>query len=314
MSDRNASRTALGTAYLRAAHQLLDAAPRILEDPLAVRLLGPAAAERIRAAEGNYQTPEGLALRRHVVLRSRFAEDRLAVAVRRGVAQYIILGAGFDTFALRQPPWARSLRIFEFDHAGTQAVKRTRLAAAGLALAENAAFAAIDFEHEALRDGLLRNQVALAEPAFFSWLGVTMYLEENAIDAVLRTVAAFPAGSQIVLTFAPRPGNCPSPLERRVASLGEPWVSFFTAEALAAKLHRAGFSQVEFLSPAEAETRYFRQRSSRPSRAHANEHRLCGAVTAPNDATSGPQVRPGSCHSKACVSSGQVSTARRLPI
>jgi len=127
MSDRNASRTALGTAYLRAAHQLLDAPPRILEDPLAVTLLGPAAAQRISDTRGSYQTPERLLLRAHVVLRSRFAEDRLAAAVHRGVTQYILLGAGFDTFALRQPPWARPLRICEVDHAGTQYTKRNQL-------------------------------------------------------------------------------------------------------------------------------------------------------------------------------------------
>jgi methyltransferase (TIGR00027 family) len=260
MSDRNASRTALGTAYLRAAHQLLDAPPRILEDPLAVTLLGPAAAQRISDMRDSYQTPERLVLRAHVVLRSRFAEDRLAAAVHRGVLQYVILGAGFDTFALRQPPWARPLRILEVDHAGTQATKRTQLAAAGLAVPENAAFATIDFDRESLRDGLLRHQVSLHEPVFFSWLGVTMYLKEEAIDAVLRTVAAFPAGSEIVLTFVQPPGNSPSPLQQRVASLGEPWVSYFGPDALEAKLLGAGLSNVAFLSPEEAETRYFRQR------------------------------------------------------
>jgi methyltransferase (TIGR00027 family) len=152
------------------------------------------------------------------------------------------------------------LRIFEVDHAGTQSTKRTQLAAAGLAVPENTTFATIDFEHESLRDGLLRYHVSLNKPAFFSWLGVTMYLKENAIDAVLETVAAFPAGSEIVFTFAPPPGNSPSPLEQRVASLGEPWVSYFAPDAIEAKLRSAGFSDVEFLSPGEAHTRYFRQR------------------------------------------------------
>jgi methyltransferase (TIGR00027 family) len=199
-------------------------------------------------------------LRAHVVLRSRFAEDRLAAAVSRGVRQYVILGAGFDTFALRQPPWARELRILEVDHAGTQDVKRSRLAAAGLAMPGNARLGSIDFEHESLSDGLRRHGVALDEPAFFSWLGVTMYLEEDAIDAVLRTVAAFPAGSEIVLTFALPPGDAPSPFDERAANLGEPWVSYFTPETLAAKLLGVGFARVDFLSPAEAEARYFRPR------------------------------------------------------
>jgi methyltransferase (TIGR00027 family) len=260
MSDRHTSRTALGTAYMRAAHQLLDAPPRILEDPLAVTVLGPAAMQRINDTPEDFQTPERRALRAHVVLRSRFAEDRLAAAVRRGVTQYIILGAGFDTFALRQPVWAHPLRILEVDHTGTQATKRRQLAEAGLALPEDADFATIDFEHESLCDGLRRYEVSLDEPTFFSWLGVTMYLKEDAIDAVLRSVASFPAGSEIVLTFAPPPGDSPSPFDQRAASLGEPWVSYFAPDVLEAKLHGAGFSSVEFLTPAEAEARYFRQR------------------------------------------------------
>jgi methyltransferase (TIGR00027 family) len=254
-----ASRTALGTAYLRAAHQILDAPPRILEDPIAVTLLGTAAVQRIQETADSYQTPERRELRAHVVLRSRFAEDRLSAAVLRGVTQYILLGAGFDTFALRQPVWAKALRILEVDHSGTQAAKCARLAATGLALPENVDFAAIDLGHETLRGGLRRLQAPLDEPTFFSWLGVTMYLEEGAIDAVLRSVAAFPAGSEMVLTFA-RPGDSPSPSDQRAAELGEPWVSYFEPDALEAKLRDAGFSIVEFLSPAEAEARYFRRR------------------------------------------------------
>jgi methyltransferase (TIGR00027 family) len=260
MSDHKASRTALGTAYLRAAHQLLDAYPRILDDPVALTLLGPAALQRINDKADHYRTPERLALRAHVVLRSRFAEDRLAAAVLRGITQYVILGAGFDTFALRQPPWAQALKILEVDHPGTQAMKRSHLAAAGIAMPQNTNFATINFEHESLRDGLLRYHVSMNEPTFFSWLGVTMYLKEDAIDAVLQTVAAFPVGSEIVLTFATQPGDSPSPLAQRTASLGEPWVSYFEPDALEAKLRGAGFTKVEFLTPAEAEARYFQQR------------------------------------------------------
>lgn len=258
MSDHQASRTALRTAYLRAAHQLFEAPPRIFDDPAALSLLGPAALQRIKDTADRYRTPASLALRAHVVLRSRFAEDRLAAAVLRGITQYVILGAGFDTFAFRQPPWAQALRIIEVDHSGTQAVKRSHLAAAGLTIPENTTFANLDFEHESLQDGLLRYQVSVGEPTFFSWLGVTMYLKEAAIDSVLRSVAAFPAGSEVVLTFAAPPGDSPSLLAERAASLGEPWLSYFEPDALDARLRGAGFSKVEFLSPAEAEARYFR--------------------------------------------------------
>ena len=124
MSQKTASRTALATAYMRAAHQLLDPPPRILEDPAAIAVLGPGAEQVIRESAARSQAPESRALRAHMVLRSRFAEDRLAAAVGRGVTQYVILGAGFDTFAVRQPAWAQQLRILEVDHAGTQELKR----------------------------------------------------------------------------------------------------------------------------------------------------------------------------------------------
>jgi len=176
------------------------------------------------------------------------------------VTQYIVLGAGFDTFDFRQSVWAQPLQILEVDHAETQAAKRAQLAAAGLAMPENAYFATIDFKHESLRNGLLRYQVSLDKPTFFSWLGVTMYLKEDTIDAVLRTVAAFPEGSEIVLIFALPPGDSPSPFDQRAASLGEPWVSYFEPYAFEERLRGAGFSNVEFLSPEEAEARYFRQR------------------------------------------------------
>jgi len=121
-------------------------------------------------------------------------------------------------------------------------------------------FADIDFGNESLRGGLLRHGAAVDEPTFFSWLGVTMYLEEDAIDAVLRSVAGFPRGSEIVLTFASLSSGHPSPLSRRTERLGEPWVSYFEPDAIEGKLRGAGFSKVEFLSPGDARGRYFLNR------------------------------------------------------
>ena len=180
MIQGSVSRTAIGAAYLWAAHLLLDAPPRIRDDPVILSLLGPAARQRIKDHADHYQSPAWRALRAHVALRSRFAEDRLAAAVLRGIKQYVILGAGLDTFTLRQPPWAKGLKILEVDHPGTQHRKRSLLAAAGLAMPANASFAAIDFETETLQAVLLRHQVTMDSPAFFSWLGVTMYLGEEA--------------------------------------------------------------------------------------------------------------------------------------
>ncbi|HKU12805.1 MAG TPA: class I SAM-dependent methyltransferase [Steroidobacteraceae bacterium] len=264
MSQKNASRTALATAFMRATHQLLDTPPRVLEDPTAVTVLGPGAAQRIRANAGRAQTPAARALRAHMVLRSRFTEDRLAAAVARGVTQYVVLGAGFDTFAVRQPPWARGLRILEVDHAGTQELKRAHLAAAGLTVPPNVGFATLDFERESLRDGLLRHAISPTALTFFSWLGVTMYLPRPAIDAVLQSVAEFPAGSEIVLTFASA-SDTPRAIAERAAQAGEPWLSFFEPAQMQAVLHAAGFTSVELLTPEEAERRYFAPTSSLPA-------------------------------------------------
>ncbi len=269
MNSQEASRTALATAYLRAVHQLLDATPRILDDPIAVRLLGEDASRKICEFAERYQIPEAKALRSHVVLRSRFAEDRLADAVQRGVSQYVILGAGFDTFALRQPAWAKSLKIFEIDHPSTQSDKRSFITKAGLDLAANVSFAQIDFEHESLLEGLCRHRVSLEEPTFFSWLGVTMYLNETAIDSALKSMAGYPSGTEVVLTFkqpltrtAGRAAEAARKLADKVASVGEPFVSFIEPKAMEAKLLIAGFSKVAFLDLETASARYF---ASRPA-------------------------------------------------
>lgn len=261
--NQAASQTALGTAYLRAAHQILDGEPKLLDDPVALPLLGPDASSRIRASAESYRTPIAAALRAHVVLRSRFAEDRLADAVSRGITQYILLGAGLDTFALRQPPWAQALRILEVDHPQTQLFKRQLMNAADLTPPANVSYLNVDFERESLQEGLLRHAVALDQPTFFSWLGVTMYLREPAIDAVLRFVAGFPSGSEIVLTFSQPPDDKADNtawVAARTAAMNEPMISFFTPAAMEIKLRRAGFSGIDFLSPKESEIRYFSQR------------------------------------------------------
>jgi len=265
MTEPLRTSTAAGVAWLRAVHQLLDDPPRILDDPAIVTLLGTDGVKRLHDESARAQSPGARALRVHVLLRSRIAEDHLARAMHRGVTQYVLLGAGYDTFIVRQPEWARALRIVEVDRPAIQEEKRVRLAAAGLVVPGNVVFAPIDFEHETLAEGLARNGVSLDRPTFFSWLGVTMYLTEPAIDATLRTVAATPAGSEIVFTFAdptPREGRDPDlpSLADRAASVGEPWLSYFTPDALERKLRAFGFGEVEFVTP-ELAARYVGQRS-----------------------------------------------------
>ena len=246
--ERAASNTALGVAALRAYHQRQDPPPRILDDPISPRLF--AIPDGARA-----ETPAVRALRTSVVLRSRFAEDCLAEAVTRGVRQFVILGAGFDTFAYRQPAWARSLRIFEVDHPASQSLKRARLAAVDVPLPANLEFVAADFERQSLREALAASSLDFAKPAAFSCLGVLVYLEWSAIEALFRTVGAFPPGSELVFTYSPRRD---SPFEARAAALGEPWVSHHEPEQLRALVAECGFRRIEFLAPEVAGERYFR--------------------------------------------------------
>jgi methyltransferase (TIGR00027 family) len=263
------SRTALGVAWMRAVHQLLDPEPRILLDPAIVELLGRPVLDPASEMAARMQSPGARLLRSHVVLRSRFAEDRLAESGARGVTQYVILGAGYDTFFARQPEWARSLRIFEIDQAATQQDKLAKIAAAHVPIPSNVDFGSVNFEAESLADGLHRHGVRFDQPTFFSWLGVTMYLTEPAIDATLATVRHFPPGSEIVLTFASRsaPDNdggaatAGSRLAQMAAAVGEPWICYFEPAEIAGKLRQAGFSDVSLLTPELAAPRYFAQQN-----------------------------------------------------
>ncbi len=260
MPQRNSSRTALGVAVLRAVHQLLDCEPKILEDPIAARLLGADVVQQIQSHPALAHEPWARALRSHVVLRSRYAEECMAQAVRRDVRQCVILGAGFDTFAYRQPDWARSLRIYEVDHRATQEDKRQRLQAAGIPIPANLEFVAVDFELVTLREGMQTTTLNFSEPAFFSCLGVLVYLTRDAVDAVFRFVAAFPASSEIVFTFS-APQSSLSGLAGRANSLGEPWRTHFKSQTLMRDLRALGFSAISFLSREEAERTYFQGRS-----------------------------------------------------
>jgi methyltransferase (TIGR00027 family) len=257
--QRNASKTALGVAMTRAYHQLLDGEPKILDDPVAALLFGDELRRLIAGRAGHPQDPGLAGLRAHVVLRSRFTEDRLAAAVKRGVQQYVILGAGFDSFAFRQPDWSRDLRIFEVDHPATQAEKRRRLAEAGLSASSIHEFVAIDFETTSLRDGLRGSGLDFGQPTFFSCLGVMIYLTREAVDAIFELVAAFPAGSEIAFTYSTK-DRAFSRLAERVSAMGEPFRTHFDPTQLTEDLRGLGFSEITMLSLDEAERAYFQGR------------------------------------------------------
>lgn len=264
MDEGRPSITAQSTATLRAAHQLLDQ-PRILDDPLALRIIGTEAESAVRA---NPRRDARVAtLRAFVVLRSRYAEDELARAIQRGIRQYVILGAGLDTFAYRSPYGPR-LRVFEVDHPATQSWKRERLDQAGIKIPGSLTFAPIDFEKQTLADGLRQAAFKADEPAFFSLLGVVIYLTRDAVMETFKFVASLPSGSEIVFDYAVPPSALSESerathevLARRVAAIGEPWITYFDPLSLASELRQIGFTHFEGMGPNEANDRYFKNRS-----------------------------------------------------
>lgn len=256
--QNDASRTALATAYLRAAHQLLDGAPLLFADPVALALLGPDAPQVIRAAPERFQSPFGRGLRSHVCLRSRFAEDKLAEAVASGTNCYVLVGAGFDSFALRQPEWPRRLRIVEVDHPATQAAKREMMARANFAVPDNVSFAACDFTRETLGDVLGR--IGVGDSVYFSWLGVSMYLTEAEVDATLKAMASAAQSVGLCMSFKQplrEEFTGEVKMSKLVASLGEPFQCLLTPEEMAAKLSEHGFAELDFLDAVKARARYF---------------------------------------------------------
>ena len=253
--------TAIGVALRRAAHQLLDD-PKVFDDPLATKIIGDDALARLTAGLEQHRHPFNLALRAHVVARSRYAEDRLAQAHACGVRQYLVLGAGLDTFAWRNP--FPDLQVFEVDHPSTQGWKRSRLEAVGVGAPGNLAFAPVDFSIQALGDALETAGFDRARPAFVSWLGVTMYLAEDAAMHTLAYLASLAEGSEAVFDFRistealeplARPAH--EALAARVAAAGEPFLSGFDPATLPGRLAALGFTEVEVLDGPALNRLYF---------------------------------------------------------
>jgi methyltransferase (TIGR00027 family) len=261
---------------MRAVHQLVDDDLKILADPVAVALIRAASEQALHAELATHQQPAKRYLRANFVLRSRFAEDRLETTLARGVRQYVILGAGLDTFGYRQPPWAHDLVILEIDHPASQQFKVETLTRAGVLTSDNVRFFAVDFGVEAVAQRLAAAPLNSALPIFVSWLGVTQYLGHDNLLATLRAVATWAGGSEIALTYIgddwgqllPDELNAMRIGETRAAASGEPWVSRFSEAAMTELLSASGFSCVEHLSIPAAEARYFSGRHDRllPSR------------------------------------------------
>jgi methyltransferase (TIGR00027 family) len=265
-SKRTASRTAFGAARLRAAHLLLDDSPPVFEDPLALRLLDPEATRAIRQHSDRFRTAASRAIRCDVLARSRYAEERLGEAVGRGVGQYVILGAGLDTFAYRQASWASDLLIVEVDHAASQLDKRARLSRAGIGAPPNVRYAAADLEADAITPALEAAGFDTSKPTFVACLGVLIYLSEGAADAIFAMAGGLAAGSEFVFTFSrPDASTARPPMLGSAAAhmeaIGEPWRTRFDPATLAVRLKAAGFSSVGFIFAEEVTERYLRGRN-----------------------------------------------------
>ncbi|MFI1461935.1 class I SAM-dependent methyltransferase [Nocardia carnea] len=259
MDIEGPSRTALVTAYARAYHQIFDR-PRILTDPLATRLLGvgvdelaelgrPAADRAGGGGLGVLRLGVGDRPRRlFFAARARFAEDRVAEAAAAGVEQVVVLGAGLDTFAYRNPH--PGLRVFEVDHPATQAWKHQRLAESGIDLPERVTFVPVDFETDTLATRLEDTGFSRTDPAVFVWLGVVYYLTPDAVRTTLEYIVRQSEPVEVIFDYlqAADTNKDRAQLQaraHRAAAVGEPWFSYFTPDDIAAQLRTLGFTDIE---------------------------------------------------------------------
>lgn len=266
MYDTEPSRTALGAAAYRAAHQLLDKPP-IFSDPLAIPILGCDGAAALQRQLDPEQAQSWRRMRAFIAARSAFTEDALAKAAGTGLRQFVILGAGLDTFAWRNP-WPR-LVVFEVDHPATQAWKRAQLAAAGMDAPPSLRFVPIDFERQSLLATLQNAGFRQGDPALLSWLGVTMYLERERVLETLSVIGRGTcSGTKVIFDYA-RPSESVDAsirpryeaLIERHAATGEPWRSFFVPDELDRELRRFGFTVVQDWDGPALNDRFFSGRA-----------------------------------------------------
>ena len=232
-------------AAARAAHLIVDGDPPIFADTLAEAMLGGRADELIGYHRVHGTHPVLVGARAQVTCRSRYTEDSLARGVRRGIGQYVILGAGLDSFASRSP-LARHVRVFEVDHPATGEWKRRVQPTP-----HGVTFVPVDFTRDSLSDRLGQARFDFAQPALVSWLGVTMYLDRNAIGSTLAVVGGFAAGSEIIVDYILPAGlrdaagdSYAEQVGQASAERGEPWLSCFGPGDMAALLSGHGFRAI----------------------------------------------------------------------
>jgi len=241
----------------RAVHQTLESGV-IFTDPFALQILDDEARAGLPAFASDISQRS---MRLFVAARSRFSEEAMAACIARGVRQVVILGAGLDTFSLRNSH--PDITVYEIDYPATQAWKRERLREAGVALPPSLTFAPVDFERQGLAEGLAAAGFRSDRPAYFQWLGVVPYLTREAIIATLDFIAAI-QGAEVVFDYAEPFENFPPAMQanlravaERAASIGEPWLSMFNAADLAELMQPRGFAVFEDVTRGELASRYY---------------------------------------------------------
>ncbi|MCU1388487.1 MAG: methyltransferase [Ilumatobacteraceae bacterium] len=264
--------TAVRVALWRALHVEVDAVPHVLEDVIGLQLAAPDDDWRDRPD----MHPSGTSgFRASIVARARFIEDLVLEQVDAGVTQFVVLGAGLDTFAQRRNDLGDRLTVFEIDQPGTQAWKRRRLTETGIGVPDHLRFVPVDFESgDSWWDGLVAAGFVASRPALVASTGVTMYLSKAATSATLEQLAALAPGSTVAMTFLlpmelldeeDRPGLELSSRGARAA--GTPFISFYSPEEMVALAHAAGFDEARHVSSKLLADRYFAGRPDglRPS-------------------------------------------------
>jgi methyltransferase (TIGR00027 family) len=265
-SNATPDSTAVRVALWRALHLEVDPPPHVLEDEIGLKLVAPDDGWRHRPDMDPHFTSR---FRASIVARARFIEDMVVERAGRGVGQYVILGAGLDSFAQRRPEIASSLKVFEVDPPGPQAWKRRRLIELGFGVPEWLRLVPVDFEAgDAWWQRLAAAGFDSGQPAIVASTGVSMYLTKDAIAATLRQIAALAPGSMLAMTFLlpleladpeVRPGL--QLAEKGARASGTPFISFFTPTEMLALAREAGFREVQHVSAATLAQRYFAGRT-----------------------------------------------------
>ncbi len=272
MKEEERSVTAEMVAYTRAKHLLYDE-PVLFQDFFAIEFLSPRRRRFLKNPLIGFLMRSSLyrrisPVRAHSVDRCCYNEEKLENAIAKGITQYVIIGAGYDSFALRRRDLSDSIRIFEMDHPATQKAKRKRLSELRVELPTNLEFIPVDLENETVTEALKRSSHVREVPTFFSWLGTIHYLSRDAVFKTFRSLASSVApGSEIVLDYI-IPDRLMDPKElkrfnknrRHAAHLGEPVITCFEPDALVTEMEDLGFELIENLSPNERRIRYFANR------------------------------------------------------